>query len=278
MPCELVAELPDEGIVLAHSDMLPSSLKVLPSRFIIELKPDRYLKCVFANYVITQNKNDRIMRGLGRLLIDSATVPYWPQPGLIARDAKRGDRFENICFIGNTEQFLQNTSDLAREVNRLGLNWQMVGRDKWHDYSNIDAIVAVRQSPSNNRASPFFSLTMKPASKLYNAWLAGVPAILSPDVAYLELKKSNLDFLPARNVGEIVTALEKLKYDPALKEAMVQNGHVRGREFEACNISKIWVSLLKAEVMPKYIYWKKAGYMHKSFYIMRKMSARLLRA
>jgi len=57
----------------------------------------------------------------------------------------------------------------------------------WPDFREADLILAVR--PGDRRRA-----TNKPASKLVNAWLAGVPALLGPEVAYRELRRSELEW------------------------------------------------------------------------------------
>ena len=52
----------------------------------------------------------------------------------------------------------------SEKLKDLGLNWQVVSRDRWNDYSNVDAIFAVRNF---KQASDY---KWKPASKLVNAW------------------------------------------------------------------------------------------------------------
>src|SRR5262245_14056313 len=104
--------------------------------------------------------------------------------------------------MGNREQFIHEVDDLELGINKLGMNWKMMPRERWHDYSNIDAIVAVR--PLVNHQHVADSSDRKPASKLCKAWLAGVPAILSPEVTFQDIRRSELDYLEARNVPEIM--------------------------------------------------------------------------
>src|SRR2546423_5951793 len=111
LQCDLTDSFPNGGLVITHSDFLPSGAMPTDTRFIVEIKPDRLLKNIFSNFVVVQNKRDPIHHALGRLLFRSAFVKFWPQPGLIPRDQGRGDTFENVCYFGNPEQFL--TDDRA---------------------------------------------------------------------------------------------------------------------------------------------------------------------
>lgn len=260
--CELSASLPDEGIVVTHSDFLPSHIRPLARRFVVEIKPDRSLQCIFANFVIVQNRRDPIHNWAGHLLIRSAFVRYWPQPNLIPRNSNRGTRFENIGYMGNPEQFLQDVDALSSEVKKLGLNWRMMPREKWHDYSDVDAVVAVRPNYSTRlpekNLSAFFSPKRKPASKLCNAWLAGVPAILSPDFAFQDIRTSDLDYLEASSIPEIVNRLRQLMASPFLRVAMADNGRKRADEFRPEKIVESWTRIFHEKIIPQYCLWTRS--------------------
>lgn len=261
-PCELTAYFPEGGIIIAHGDFLPSFLKPPAKQFIVEIKPDRYLQCIFANFVIVQNRHDPIHSGGKRFSIKSAAVNNWPQPGLIPRAPNRGDRFENICFMGNPEEFISETDILELEVKKLGLTWIKVPREKWNDYSKVDVIVAVRPSDSE-------MLRRKPATRLTNAWLAGVPAILSPDVAFEDIRRSDLDYLRARNVPQIIEQLKRLGNDSSLRRAMAENGRKRSEEFSLVKTTHQWITIIREHIVPEYVIWRESVVKRISFFSMR---------
>jgi hypothetical protein len=275
-PCELTASLPTEGIIIAHGDFLPASLVPSAKQFVVEIKPDRSLQCIFANFVIVQNRHDPIQFGVPRLLIRSAYVNYWPQPGLMVRDSNRGDRFENVCFMGNHEQFLRQTDVLEAEIRRLGLRWTMMPREKWHDYREVDAIVAIRPSdsgaPANDPAAAVFATNRKPASKLFNAWLAGVPAVLSSDVAYRDLRKSELDYLEANNIPEVVDSLRQLMDNAGLRRSVVENGRRRAPEFSADETLRAWKAIIGNLIVPEYAAWSRSSLRRGRLYLTRTMA------
>ena len=178
-------------------------------------------------------------------------MPLWPQPGLIPRDPARGTRVENVAFkgyVGNLLPELRGDA-FARFMAQHDLRWQLdtvADRDvsrpvqaAWHDYRDVDVVLALR--PGGEREH-----THKPATKLYNSWLAGVPAILSPDYAFRELRRSPLDYLEVESVTGAEDALRKLQRDPALYLAMVENGRFRAREFTADALAQRWDALLFA--------------------------------
>jgi hypothetical protein len=290
-PCELTASLPAKGIIITHGDFLPRFFRPSPRQFIVEIKPDRSLQCAYANFVIVQNKHDPICGIVKRLFIKSAFVKYWPQPGLVPRDSRRGDRFENICFMGNPEQFLPEYEVLGSEIKKLGLMWRMVPRDSWNDYSEVDAVVAVRpveclREPNNpliqvfrkwiSSTPPILSSNRKPASKLCNAWLAGTPAILSPDIAFQDLRKSELDYLEARNVPEIIARLRELMNDPTLRKAIIVNGRKRAEECKPEQIVQDWIEIINERIIPAYTMWNTSDLRRKLFFLLRAGSYRIM--
>ena len=88
----------------------------------------------------------------------------------------------------------------------------------------------------------------KPAAKLQNAWAAGVPAILSPESAYQQVRRSALDFLEARDHGEVLRALDLLRANPRLYSDMVANGLKRAREFQPDRLAARWLEVLWKEI------------------------------
>ena len=71
---------------------------------------------------------------------------------------------------------------------------------------------------------PPIVLETKPASKLVNAWAAGVPAMLGPEPAYRELRSSPLDFLETPAAEAVLDAIDRLRGEPGLYAAMAENG------------------------------------------------------
>ena len=76
-------------------------------------------------------------------------------------------------------------------------------RLRWADYSDVDLVLAVRP--------PIGTHTDKPASKLYNAWRAGVPALLGPEPAFRELYTDTLDYVEVSTVDEALAAIDRLR-------------------------------------------------------------------
>ena len=187
-------------------------------------------------------------------------MPHWPQPGLVPRDAARGDRVERVAFKG----FLSNLradflgEPWRRDLARLGMEWICdatafagpstdVESVDWPNYASVDVIVAVRPG-DHTRA------TSKPPTKLVNAWLAGVPAILGPEPAFRQLRRTPLDYLEADGAPAAFEALRRLRASPELYRAMVENGRTRALEYDVAAVSRCWNGFLHGtlpEIAPR---------------------------
>lgn len=256
-PCELVGELPTEGIVLVHRNCLRAhhNLKPGPKLLLICIKAE-LKQYIYAQLHVVQNPLEML------LLKDSYYLPHWPQPGLIPRDLRRSDRFENVAFFGHEANLAPELMHPSwqKQLDALGLRWQpVINRNRWddyseidtrwNDYSKIDAIVAVR---SFDRQQSFQT---KPATKLYNAWLAGVPAVLGSESAYQAERKSELDYLEVASPTDVISALKRLRDDPALRRAIVSNGQVRAQAIQPSSLTARWRNFLENIAVPTYSRW-----------------------
>ncbi|QIR38483.1 glycosyltransferase family 1 protein [Tolypothrix sp. PCC 7910] len=248
-PCELVGTLPDRGIILTHRDFLPDNLQPAAELLIVCLRADRSHH-PFAQIHVVQNTQDEITKYSHRLW-PAYYMPHWPQSGLIPRAPIRGDKFENAAYFGQAENLVWEMQEQTwtDRVNSLGLNWHIVKFQQWHDYSNVDVVIAVRGFDGN-------TYNYKPASKLYNAWHAGVPIILGRESAYQYERKSELDYIEVSSVEEIITALKRLRDNPKLRQAMIENGHVRATETETVQLTARWHSLIKDIAIPAWETWR----------------------
>jgi hypothetical protein len=272
-PCELVGTLPEEGIILAHWDSLPSDLKPNAKQLIVCFQADR-ARHPYAQVHIVQNSQGllpQLMLLGDRYLLPgkNAFMPLWAQPGLIPRDPTRGDRFETVAFFGLAENLAPELRDpdWAKKLSEMGLQWHLVSEfDRWSDYSQVDAIVAVRTFTRQ-------SYTWKPATKLYNAWHAGVPAILGYDSAFRAERQSDLDYLEVFSPKDVIAALRRLRDEPAFRQAMIENGQLRAQETTPVAMTARWRSLLMNVVVPAYQDWCKASGVVRQSFLMRREGA-----
>lgn len=248
-PCNLVGSMPSQGIVIAHRDFLPFTLRPSAQVLLICIQADRP-KHPYAQIHIVQNFQDQQLKEPSHLGT-RYYIPHWPQPELIPRDSSRGDRFENVSYFGITYNLAPELKRSAwrEELKALGLSWQVIQPDEWNDYSNVDVVVGVR---SFDYAGKYL---WKPPSKLFNAWHAGVPAILGPESAFKAERKSELDYIEVTSINELISALKHLKHNVELRRAMAENGKLRAQETQPDKLVTKWIDFFTNVSMPAYARW-----------------------
>ncbi len=244
-PVRLTDIAPGEGLVVFHVKQRRELLRTLPARHgpvLVAVRADNR-EAPVADFELLQN---------GRFADDRRRffVPYWPQPGLVPRDEGRGTAIRRIAFKGysrNLEPAFRSREWLDFLAG-LGIAWDFDAVEfegattdgsslTWHDFSQTDLVLAVR--PPARRLH-----TDKPATKLYNCWHAGVPALLGPEFAYRELRRDELDYIEISGVANAKDAVRRLLDSPTLYHAMVENGRRRAVEFTTEAITARWAALL----------------------------------
>lgn len=264
-PCQLVQSMPAEGIVIAHRDSLRADTQPGPKLLIVCLQADRG-RHSYAQTHIVQNPKGllyQIMLLGDKYLLPGGIyyMPHWPQPGLIPRCVDRGDRFENVAFFGVERNLAPQFKNPAWQkcLEDLGLKWHAFSDfSRWHDYSNVDVVVAVRSFDNRD-------YTWKPATKLYNAWHAGVPAVLGREPAFQAERKNELDYLEVNSIDDTARALKRLREDSALRRAMVENGKKRAQETHPQQIARRWQQLITEELVPEYEAWISSSWRRLTF-------------
>jgi hypothetical protein len=237
-----VRTAPESGIVVTHTSHLTQLLKEAPRRHqltIVSVRSDKMLPRYEADFEVVQNHTQAM--GSWRRIF----VPHWPQPGLIRRDEGRGATVATVGYLGDPDNLHPDytSPDWVACLERQGLRWRCAGgradgsgTRAWNDYSEVDVVVAVRPRRED--------LACKPATKLVNAWLAGVPAVLGPEVGYQELRRSDLDYIQVSDAGEAADAVRRLATTPSLYFEMVENGRQRARWFDVPAVTERWLEAL----------------------------------
>ena len=186
---------------------------------------------------------------------NTVTFPLFPQAGIKPRDPGRGDTFAVVAFKGAIVNLAEEfrTPDFQERLSELGLtyeampDWSEIG-GFWSDYSATDVVVSIRRASA-------YDLKNKPASKLINAWFGEVPAILGPEVGYRELRQSDLDYIEVETPDELIDTLTRLRDDPGLREAMVENGRERRKDFTSDAIVARWRDALNGPSADAFRAW-----------------------
>lgn len=205
--------------------------------FIVGIRADRPPLCM-ADLIVCQN------RFFARK-INGLYLPHWPQPGLIPRNPRRGERLETIAFFGRSVNLDTRIagSDFKTVLKQRGLDL-IHNEKKWHDYREVDAVIGLRRIPE-------IEMCTKPASKLTNAWLAGVPSLLGREPAYAELRKNQYDYLCVASPRDILAALDRLKQKEEYKKFR-ENAQRRSQEFTREKTLQRWVAIFEKIVIPAY--------------------------
>lgn len=200
--------------------------------------------------------------------------PHWRQPGLLPRNEDRGTCVGNILFPGtpNTldagfsdaswHEFLQGRGMAFHGLQTSTTPFASPGRQAqarfWNDMREADVVLAIRP---NDRGL----IVNTPAWKLFNAWRAGVPAILGPGTGYRELQRSPLDYLEAHDVDSAMRALARLQDEPALYSAMVSPGLSRASEHDDHSTARQWMHLIRGALQPAIadLRWETPQQMHR---------------
>jgi hypothetical protein len=240
----LADRLPAQGIAVFSSKQRNALVRTAPraGRALLLGVREDVGAALIADFEVVQNAAQA--DGRRRFL-----VPLWAQPALIARDPGRGTRIENLGFkgyLGNLDAAFRG-AQWQQACERIGLRWRADalpytrGLDRsalnWNDFSEVDLVLAVRPSAQ----APHIR---KPASKLYNAWRAGVPALLGPESAYRELRRSPLDYLEIETPEQALAAIAALRAEPQRYLAMIEQGRRRAADFTSERIVQQWVQLL----------------------------------
>jgi hypothetical protein len=246
LPVELVGEIPagSPGLLLFHSkhERQVRGQGAAGDQVLVGIRADNR-QPLAAEFEVLQN---------GHFTDDERRffVPHWPQPGLIPRDPARGDRIEVASYKGyraNLQEDFLAPAWSAWLASR-GVAWRLDAIDfsqrateaetlRWADYRDVDLFVAVRPAERKFRFA-------KPASKLVNSWLAGVPALLGVEHAARELRRDPLDYVEVANAEEARSVVERLQSDPGEYRARIEHGLRRARDFTAEAITDRWQELL----------------------------------
>lgn len=250
LPVELAGEVPDGADVLVfhakHRKLVARRWRRLRGTVLVAARADGREAAV-ADVEVVQNGT--FADGRRRFF-----VPHWPQPGLVPRDPERGEAVRTVAYKGLSRHLDAGfrAPEWARWLAERDIVWTETGRDwadtaiddlvlDWHDYSTVDVVLAVR--PHDPRGH-----TSKPASKLVNAWAAGCPAVLGVETAFRELRRSHLDYIEVGSVAGAQEAVDRLRTDPGLYRAMVENGRRRVEAFTVAAVTERWTRLLFEEV------------------------------
>jgi hypothetical protein len=246
---ELSDRLPRRGIAVfsaSHRARIARGPVQRTGAFLLATRQDRR-ETLFADAEVVQNPAQANASNL-------LHVPHWPQPGLLPRDGARGDALRRIEYKGFSGNLHADFRDPAwpRFLAGHGIEWVCDGKVyaqgatdglqlQWNDFRETDLVLAVRPASTDLHLR-------KPATKLCNAWLAGVPAMLGPESAYRSLRRDELDFVEVSTRAEAEAAVLRMLRQPGLYAAMRQRAQRRAAECGIERVTERWLQVLQVDV------------------------------
>jgi hypothetical protein len=275
-PVTLSDRVPERGLVVFHKEdqrALVRRLRRDSCPVLVAVRAD-FRSADSADFEILQN-------GYFADQLRSFYMPHWPQPGLLPRDSARGTRVERVAFKGDVtnlepslrsaafQQFLRleglsfvtdmtQPSDAIRPI-----------KANWNDYREVDVVLALRPAGASD-------YTHKPPTKLINAWIAGVGAVLGGEYAFRELRRGPLDYLEIRTANGAQEALALLKRDPSLYQRMQENAERRAADYTVARTAQRWAKLL-FETLPQLAARHRSGYYSRDRRALRAAARKLKR-
>jgi hypothetical protein len=242
-PVRLTRDPDAPGLVVAFHDHAAelAARRVRRDGLVVSIRADRTFQ-PDADVEVVQNRRFEDGRR-------TFCVPLWPQPGLRPRDPARGARVERVAFKGTTLNLHPDFRDpaFARRLGERGIELVLDEaryrgletryETAWNDYRDVDVLLAVRprlRKPGHE----------KPPSKLVNAWLAGVPALLGPEFAFRDAGTPGEDYFEVQSAGEALRAIDRLRAEPELYARVVSRGRRRAEPFAVPALVARWSELL----------------------------------
>jgi glycosyltransferase involved in cell wall biosynthesis len=271
-PCKIAKTIPEEGILIADRDTLDNDYPFLDRVLLIcvqsdkEYHPSAHLHIVYNPLTWEKTQNS---------LWNPHLIGHWPMPGLIPRDPQRNTLVRNVSYIGTRGQLAEELKSPAwpDSLTNLDCHWLPIwDKLRWHDYTDLDVIVAARSFDDRNYPN-------KGCIKLINAWHAGVPSILNPELGFLAVRQTELDFMIVSSLEETIEAVSYLKSHPDIYQKMVANGYQRAQEYSQKVILDQWLKFLQNIAFPTYERWSNLSRVYKRrLFIQRYVTFKYYRA
>ncbi len=239
----ILSEQPIQGCVNLFHPGNVFRMKAPAKCFFVSVQAD-YRRIPWADAHVVQNQRQADGK-------TSFWMMHWPQPALIAREAGRGT-VRCAAFPGNVTQLAGSPAIWRSQLAPHGVAFKLLDRSSWHDYSNVDVLVAVRSFDKATHDS-------KPGSKLLNAWLGRVPIIAGYDSAFDQIGRPGIDYIRVDSIHGAVEAILRLRDDPAYYASVVAAGWERAAAFSRDSLREGWQRLLGGPISSLYHAWMSSG-------------------
>jgi hypothetical protein len=240
LPVSIGYSLESDAINIVHCQVARSLLKAsdLRSVFIISIRAD-FRPFPYGQFEVVQNER----YATGRRIY----MPLFPQPGLIPRDENR-DQVVNICYSGRMQNCI-DADRLESDLSQIGCRFVFKSEGLWQDMSDVDVLLGIRTFSKEPHHS-------KPPTKLFNAWLSGIPFIGGYDSAYEQVGHPGVNYLRVSSYSELIDMIVRLKADSALYSRLVEAGKTVGERYTPDQITDMWLGFFQEKVALQYACWR----------------------
>ena len=232
-----------EGIIIGHKDCL---VNVGPAfnQLLVCMQAD-WGRHLYSHIHFCQNPTQTKLKREAlfyRLFWPGPTyfVRHWPELALIQRDSARPAVLKTLAYYGreiNLAKELQSP-EWEADLASLGIAWKKYGEDDdWRDYSAVDGVVIIRDFQGG-------SYDTKPATKYFNACLAGCVPICGMESSLLFERKHNPRGLFVSSYSELLKVLKLLSTDTHFYSQQIQGAKNSASNYSAEAIVKEWSGLL----------------------------------
>jgi hypothetical protein len=247
-PVRLATRPSPDDINVLHYDDIPNWKKLPFWAFFVVVQADRP-RPMLADVRLVQNKLGVKDEQRDRF------IPLWSQAGLLPRDPARGEQLTELSYFG-LEYYLAppfRDVEFKERVASLGVSFRPhFPPAEWSDYRAVDAVLAVRNVTT-------FDLSIKPATKLVNAWKAGVIPFLGPEPAYRQIGQPGVSYLEVSNVDDLVRSLRWLKERPLESTRIREEGARAVKAYLDDELARAWIEILQTTVGPAFTEWRRQG-------------------
>ena len=240
----LTEEPVENAICIAHYDYLRDKFWS-PDFFIVGIRGDR--SPLYTRELEVVQTPSHLSK------TDQFLIIHWPQFGLVKRNSSRKNSISRISYFGEPQNLGEEfkCASFIDSLKKLDVQFNIcVDPAKWSDYSETDVVLAVRKHihPLNLRT--------KPATKLFNCWLAECIPLLGIEPAFRSVGKIGLDYFEINSSDEVIKIIKKLKEHPELVDKVIQRGAQRSSEFTFEVIKEQWIEFLLGPVSDTFEEWK----------------------
>lgn len=235
---KISTDIKPDAINISHARTL-AALNAPGFSYIVSCDAD-WPRLPWANYSICQNR----LNVAGK---HSSWMPLFSQQGLILRDIEL-NTVVTVGYFGRIDK-KQEFESFGDELARCGLKFIIKGEDTWNDYSDVDVAISLRFLSKRR-------ILRKPATKLVNAWLAGVPFVAMDEPAFSQIGIPGKNYLAAGSPREVIKEVLKLRDDPDLYCRIRDAGQIASEKYTDAAVTRRWIELIEHTLVPEFDKWK----------------------